>query len=109
MRSDRPSQHFNLDAESDYLLARLVKTAKAVALVEDRRAELLMVAASTARAEQVFARVTEAGLCGRVADAAFALILAIDDVALRRRDGASPSASPIVESAPQRPLARRPA
>jgi hypothetical protein len=108
MSSDRESQQFNLDAESDYLLAKLVKTAKAVALVEDRRAELLMVA-GTARAEQVVDEVTEAGLCRRVADAAFALILAIDDVALRRRDCASTSASPIVESAPQPPLARRPA
>jgi hypothetical protein len=108
-RSDRESQQFNLDAESDYLQTKLVKTAKAVALVEDRRAELLMVAASTARAEQVVDRVTEAGLCRRVADAAFELILAIDDVALRRREVASPSASRIVESAPQPPLAGRPA
>jgi hypothetical protein len=101
-------EQLRLDAESDYLRAKLVKTAKAVGLVEDRRAELLMVAASTARAEEAVDTVTEAGLCRRVAHASFELILAIDDVALRRRDGTSPSAS-IVESAPQPPPAARPA
>jgi hypothetical protein len=108
-KSDRESQQFRLDAESDYLLTKLVNTAKAVALVEDRRAELHMVAASTARAEHVVDRVTEAGLCRTVADAAFALILAVDDVALRRRDGASPSALRIVGASPQPPVAARPA
>jgi hypothetical protein len=101
MRSDREGQQRTLNAESDYLLAKLVKTAKAAALVEDRRAELFMEAASTASADQIVDRVTEAGLCRRVADAAFELILAIDDVALRRRDGASPSASAVVEAARQ--------
>jgi ribosomal protein L12E/L44/L45/RPP1/RPP2 len=83
MRAISAEQH-TLSAESELLIEKLLRVAKAVVHVEDRRADLLMSAATHAPIEEVEAITSHAASCRAVAGAATDLVVrvgaAVDNV-----------------------------
>lgn len=66
--------------QSELLIAKLNQVAKAVIMVEDRRAELLMQDASRAPMDRLVAITGEAEQCRAIADAATELVVSLRDV-----------------------------
>jgi hypothetical protein len=87
MDADRNERRILRD-ESDVLVPRLLRVAKAVITVEDRRADLLMQDAAHGPVAQVTAAASEAAHCRAVADAATDLVSRLG----RLRDGLDVSA-----------------
>ena len=70
-------EHHVHQHESELLIARLLRVAKALIMVEDRRADLLMQDAAGASTDRLVGITDEAADCRAVADAASDLVLRI--------------------------------
>ena len=74
------AEHRTLMDGSELLISRLLQVAKAVILLQDRRAELLMWEASRASGDQLIGLTDEAADCREVADAATELVVRVGGV-----------------------------
>src|SRR5205807_3622962 len=74
------AEHHTLRAQSELLIEKLLRVAKAVAHVEDRRADLLMSEATHAPIDAIEAITDHATYCREVAGAATDLVARVDAV-----------------------------